>query len=291
MCAVLHRRTAHCLREGSVKGLLATSERGKHGFGYDALFVPDGDMHTFGEMTADDKHMYSHRSKAFTSLMNNMTSSMSSSPPQRLFLMQAAIAAVRNNEALLRSATRNAVTTTQDATCVYEAVLQTYLFAGYPAALDGLVVVVDECSKILGSPLPDHSEPFDVQVFRDRGTKLCKVVYGNVYDKLMARLEEVSPDLREWMIVEGYGKTLSRPGLDIVTRELCVVAVLAATERNTQLYSHVRGALLAGATEEDLALCIDVVTEYVSAHHADAIRSITEPRCKDSHTIMESVSI
>jgi hypothetical protein len=50
------------------------------------------------------------------------------------------------------------------------------------------------------------------------------------------------------MIVEGYGKVLGRPGLDAGdVRELCIVALLAVAGRAAQLYSHLRGALNAGA--------------------------------------------
>lgn len=260
--------------EGSVKGHITHEERGENGFGYDPLFIPESDTRTFAEMQSHEKHAYSHRSRAFRNLIKNMEGGTASKPPQVEFLIQAAIGAATNNEPLLRTSVRNAVTTTDDALLVYEAVLQTYLFAGYPAALDGLTIVAEECQELLGSPMSHAVAPFDVALFRERGTTLCRTIYGNVYDKLMTRLDAVSPDLKDWMIVEGYGKTLSRPALDVITRELCIVGVLAVTGRTTQLYSHVRGAMLAGASPSDLALCVDAVTECDTARHADNIRSI-----------------
>jgi 4-carboxymuconolactone decarboxylase len=74
-------------------------------------------------------------------------------------------------------------------------------------------------------------------------------------------LTSVSPDLAQWMITEGYGKTLSRPGCDTVTRELCIVAMLSVLGRRQQLTSHVRGALRAGATIQDLKEVEHAVTE------------------------------
>ena len=60
------------------------------------------------------------------------------------------------------------------------------------------------------------------------------------------------------MVSDGYGKVLSRPGLDLARRELCVVAQTAVLSAERQLHSHLRGALHAGATpalvEEVLAL-------------------------------------
>jgi XTP/dITP diphosphohydrolase len=55
--------------EGTVEGCIATEERGKGGFGYDPVFVPDeGNGRTFAEMTSEEKHGVSHRGRAFRAL-------------------------------------------------------------------------------------------------------------------------------------------------------------------------------------------------------------------------------
>jgi XTP/dITP diphosphohydrolase len=54
------------LHEGRVEGTLAPEPRGQGGFGYDPLFIPEGDTRTFGEMTAAEKARLSHRARAFT---------------------------------------------------------------------------------------------------------------------------------------------------------------------------------------------------------------------------------
>ncbi len=51
--------------EGRVDGHLVYPPRGSHGFGYDAMFVPDGETLTFGEMETPAKHRMSHRARAF----------------------------------------------------------------------------------------------------------------------------------------------------------------------------------------------------------------------------------
>ena len=56
------------LAEGEVTGHIATTARGHAGFGYDPLFVPDGDERTFAEMAPDEKHRLSHRGRAFRAL-------------------------------------------------------------------------------------------------------------------------------------------------------------------------------------------------------------------------------
>ncbi len=55
--------------EGRVDGTLVWPPRGQNGFGYDAMFLPEGGDLTFGEMDADAKHAISHRAHAFRKLV------------------------------------------------------------------------------------------------------------------------------------------------------------------------------------------------------------------------------
>lgn len=55
--------------EGRVDGTLVWPPRGDKGFGYDAMFLPDGESETFGEMDQDRKHTISHRADAFAQLV------------------------------------------------------------------------------------------------------------------------------------------------------------------------------------------------------------------------------
>lgn len=50
--------------EGICTGVISTKERGNQGFGYDSIFIPDGNATTFAEMSADEKNSISHRSNA-----------------------------------------------------------------------------------------------------------------------------------------------------------------------------------------------------------------------------------
>ena len=56
------------LFEGSVAGTIISKRRGKEGFGYDPVFIPEGNTLTFAEMDLDEKNKISHRAKAFESL-------------------------------------------------------------------------------------------------------------------------------------------------------------------------------------------------------------------------------
>jgi XTP/dITP diphosphohydrolase len=56
---------AHEVFEGKVYGHLVWPPRGTRGFGYDPMFVADGERLTFGEMEPARKHAISHRARAF----------------------------------------------------------------------------------------------------------------------------------------------------------------------------------------------------------------------------------
>jgi XTP/dITP diphosphohydrolase len=56
------------VEEGRVGGRLIREPRGTNGFGYDPIFIPDGDTRTTAEMSAADKDAISHRGRAFRAL-------------------------------------------------------------------------------------------------------------------------------------------------------------------------------------------------------------------------------
>ena len=54
---------------GICTGKIINEEIGDKGFGYDSIFVPDGDTRTFAEMNMEEKNKYSHRKKALGKLI------------------------------------------------------------------------------------------------------------------------------------------------------------------------------------------------------------------------------
>jgi XTP/dITP diphosphohydrolase len=50
------------------EGRLVLEPRGSGGFGYDPIFVPDGDSRTMAELRPEEKHAISHRGRAFRAL-------------------------------------------------------------------------------------------------------------------------------------------------------------------------------------------------------------------------------
>ena len=151
------------------------------------------------------------------------------------------------------------------ASWVEEVILQSYLFAGFPRTLNA----AREWRRISGSPAPasdadsDATLPGTADGWRTRGDATCAQVYGDMYDKLRVNIAKLHPALDHWMITDGYGKVLSRAGLDIVRRELCVVAVCALAEQDRQLHSHFHGALNVGATSAQVSGTLDALADLL----------------------------
>lgn len=59
------------LFEGRCEGIIATSEQGDGGFGYDPIFLPiEGDGRAFAQMTSAEKREVSHRARAMAKLQD-----------------------------------------------------------------------------------------------------------------------------------------------------------------------------------------------------------------------------
>ena len=161
-----------------------------------------------------------------------------------LVRLAATIAAA--SEPVLRSAMAEVATVVRTP-WVEELILQSYLFAGFPRALNA----AREWRRVVGEPPPERDEAEDLWRsggdWAARGEATCRAVYGAAYDRLRRNIRMLHPALDAWMITEGYGKVLSRPGLDLPRRELCVVAACVASGQERQLHAHLHGAVNVGA--------------------------------------------
>ena len=61
------------LFEGICEGKIINEKKGSSGFGYDSVFVPDGEIKTFAEMDPEEKNKFSHRTKAAEKLVAFLT--------------------------------------------------------------------------------------------------------------------------------------------------------------------------------------------------------------------------
>ena len=95
--------------------------------------------------------------------------------------------------------------------------------------------------------------------YRTRGNLALDVITGGTSAQVLANVAETSPDLAQWITDFAYGQVVSRPQLDLCTRELATVAALTALgNAPRQLTGHVNGALNAGCKPEAV---VEVVTQ------------------------------
>jgi 4-carboxymuconolactone decarboxylase len=152
-----------------------------------------------------------------------------------------------------------------------EVLLQSYLFLGYPVALNALGL----WRRRTGRPAPEPLDEADVD-WLERGRMVCRRVYGTQYEALREVLGGIHPELDVWAVVEGYGKVLGRPVLELEVRELCIAAQLAGTDATRQLHSHLRGCLNVGNGVEEVEAMLEAVEEIVGPDRAHQARRVWE---------------
>lgn len=121
---------------------------------------------------------------------------------------------------------------------IYEALLQNYLFCGFPNALFFL-----KRFQLLTGYKPKRYNSLNKKQLKEKGIKTGKKIYGDKLPKLLSSVKKFSPELSKWLIIEGYGKVISRPALNIKEREACIIAVLSVQMFEEQLISHLYGGI------------------------------------------------
>jgi len=81
-----------------------------------------------------------------------------------------------------------------------------------------------------------------------------RAIHGDVADATVRALRDIAPEMGEFIVSFAFGDIYSRPELDIKTRQICTVAMLAALGAQTaaQLKPHIQGALNVGWTRQEI---------------------------------------
>jgi alkylhydroperoxidase/carboxymuconolactone decarboxylase family protein YurZ len=130
-------------------------------------------------------------------------------------------------------------------TKIYECILQSYLFCGFPSTL----VTLKKFKKYY----PDFKSinySYNLRKYTLKGWLNCKLIYGNKFEKLIKNIDYLSSEIQNWMIIEGYGKIMGRKFLSLKERELINVTMLSVNFYKHQLISHIIGAT---NTQSDIA--------------------------------------
>lgn len=148
---------------------------------------------------------------------------------------------------------------------VDEVLLMAFFVTGFPAGLEA-ARIWQELRP--GPPRPASGVPETEDVAR-KGREVCGAVYGDQLDPLLEGLAALHPDLPELVVDVGYGRMMARPGLPLRVRELCMVGMLVPWRADTQLYSHLRGALLVGASPAEVEQAVAAGCRAVEATEGD----------------------
>ncbi|WP_067717322.1 carboxymuconolactone decarboxylase family protein [Nocardia yamanashiensis] len=150
---------------------------------------------------------------------------------------------------------------------IVEIIVHTAIYAGFPAALNGLTV-----ARAAFADRPEAGNPVSASTIRpgetteqryERGLAKLAEVDGAAADHVLAALADIAPDLARYLIEFCFGDVYSRPGLDLKTRELATVA--ACTVLGTagpQLRVHLHGLLNVGGTEQEAVETIIQMAGY-----------------------------
>jgi 4-carboxymuconolactone decarboxylase len=120
-----------------------------------------------------------------------------------------------------------------------------------------------EWRRLAPAPAPPDGSP-SADRAREAGEETCARVYGPMYERLRVNIRALHPLLDDWMIVEGYGKVLSRAALDLPRRELCIVAACAASGQDRQLQSHLHGARNVGVAASVIGETLEALRGVIS---------------------------
>jgi 4-carboxymuconolactone decarboxylase len=87
----------------------------------------------------------------------------------------------------------------------------------------------------------------------ERGLKKINEMDNEAQARLVESLKDIAPDLAEYAIEFAFGDVLSRPGLDLKTREIVTVSALTAMgNASPQLKNHINYALNVGCTRREI---------------------------------------
>lgn len=97
----------------------------------------------------------------------------------------------------------------------------------------------------------------------DLGVAALAAITGGTGTAVVDSLKDIAPDLAEWIVSFSYGDVMSRPGLDLRSRQFATVAALTAMGTAApQLKVHINGALNVGCRPSEIVEVILQMAVY-----------------------------
>jgi len=97
----------------------------------------------------------------------------------------------------------------------------------------------------------------------ERGWKKLKEIDGEAGERVIESLKDIAPDFARYLIEFPFGDIYCRPGLDLKSREIAVVAALTALGTAApQLRVHIHAALNVGCSRQEVVETIIQMAVY-----------------------------
>lgn len=97
----------------------------------------------------------------------------------------------------------------------------------------------------------------------ERGLEKLREIDGEAGERVIDSLSDIAPDFARYLIEFPFGDIYSRPGLDLKSREIAVVAALTAMGNAApQLKVHIQGALNVGVSRAEVVETIMQMAVY-----------------------------
>ncbi|MVU82544.1 carboxymuconolactone decarboxylase [Nocardia sp. ET3-3] len=150
---------------------------------------------------------------------------------------------------------------------IVETIIHMSVYAGIPAALNGLTV-----AKAAFADRPDAENPIVLAEMSpeetlaqryDRGLDALNRIDGEAGHQVVASLADIAPDMARYIIEFAFADVYSRPVLDLATRELITIAACTAMGTAApQLRVHLHGFLNVGGTRTEAVEAITQMAGY-----------------------------
>lgn len=197
-------------------------------------------------------------------------SSLDDSEAALVLLFAAAVASPRAADAVLERLAARPSPATAD---LLEMLFQLPLFAGFPRTINALTSFRRHFG-FESEAAPGRERTEDLAALRERGAALFARIYAENRERVLADLDRLHPELKDWILTDAYGLVLSRSALSPRLRELGACAALIVSGDLRQLSSHARGVLHCGGRADELEAVLDLVAPLVAPGPLDEARAL-----------------
>ena len=111
-----------------------------------------------------------------------------------------------------------------------------------------------------------------------------ETIFGAQEERILERLAQLDPDLMAYIRDFAYDTVYQRGGLDLKTKELLACVLLTSLGSPPELRTHLRGAMRAGASEQEVRETLLYSVPRISAH-GGGFRATARPACQPTKNL------